>query len=146
AAFIQADDSKDDKNRPQRQSRIQIGFAISPVRLDLNNKNRGLVGYGSYLVNAAGGCHVCHTNPPYATGGDPFQGQPKQFNSAKYLGGGVAFGPITSRNITPDAQGRPAGHSLSDFVQIMRTGTDLDHLHPPNQLLQVMPWPVYQRL
>src|SRR5262249_883734 len=102
--------------------------------------------YGSYLVNAAGGCNDCHTNPPYATGGDPFQGQPKQFNSAKYLGGGVAFGPITSRNITPDAQGRPAGHSLSDFVPLIPPGPHLDHLHTPKQLLQVMPWPVYQSL
>jgi hypothetical protein len=37
-------------------SRVRIGFEIAPVPLDLRGKNRALVGLGSYLVNATGGC------------------------------------------------------------------------------------------
>jgi hypothetical protein len=135
------------------ESRVIKGFAIAPVHLDLNGKDRGLVGLGSYLVNAVGGCNDCHTNPPYTADGDPFAGKPKKVNADGYLGGGTAFGPFTSRNITPDKTGKAeGGHSLSDFLQIMRTGIDLDHAHPNlpppanGALLQVMPWPVYQNM
>ncbi len=34
------------------ESRIQIGFAIAPVHLNLERKNRALVGLGSYIVNS----------------------------------------------------------------------------------------------
>jgi len=86
-------------------------------------------------------------------------------NQANYLGGGRDFGPvvpgnsahIVTRNLTPDNTGRPeGGHTFAEFVQIMRTGVDLDHLHPTcapgainagcvpapydGDLLQVMPW------
>ena len=54
---------------------------IAPVPLNLRGKNPALVGLGSYLVNAVGGCNDCHTNPPYATGGDPHLGQPKVVNA-----------------------------------------------------------------
>lgn len=128
-------------------SRIQRGFAIAPVPLRLRGKNIALVGLGSYLVNAAGGCNDCHTNPPYAAGGDPFLGEPKKINAEHYLAGGVAFGPFTSRNLTPDEAGRPAGLTYGQFRQVMRTGIDLDNEHPQiSPLLQVMPWPVYQDL
>jgi hypothetical protein len=82
------------------QSRIQRGFNLAPVPLDLTGKNRELVGLGSYLVNGAGGCNDCHTNPPFAEGGDPQLGQPTIINTAGYLAGGMAFGPFISRNIT----------------------------------------------
>ena len=59
------------------QSQIQRGFEINPVPLDLNGKNRGLVGLGSYIVNTTG-CNDCHTNPSYAPGGNPFLGQPEE--------------------------------------------------------------------
>ena len=52
--------------------RVARGFEIAPVPLNLAGLDRDLVGLGSYLVNAAGGCNDCHTNPPYAAGGDPF--------------------------------------------------------------------------
>ena len=39
------------------ESKIQIGFAIAPVPLNLTGKNRARVGLGSYLVNAAGDCN-----------------------------------------------------------------------------------------
>jgi len=66
-----------------------------------------------------------------------------------YLGGGQNFGPagpgissgpyaagpgtgplIITRNLTPDYTGLPeGGHSLSQFLNIMRTGHDYDQLH-----------------
>lgn len=152
--------------------RVTRGFAIAPVPLDLNGKNRILVGLGSYLVNAALGCNDCHSaseTTQFAPGGNPFFGEPKLINQAVYLGGGRDFGPlvpgapnIVSRNLTPDVSGKPAGgRSFREFVEIMRTGVDLDHLHPPcsqtvtdnclpppfeGNLLQIMPWPAYQGL
>ena len=138
--------SKADDN--DNESKIQRGYAIAPVELDLKGKNRAWVGLGSYLVNAVGGCNDCHTNPPFAAGHDPFKGQPKQVNGPAYLGGGTAFGPFVSRNLTPDKTGRPeGGATFSEFREIMRTGVDPDHAHPQfGPFLQVMPWPVYQSL
>lgn len=132
----------------QDGAEVRRGFAIAPVPLNLHGKNRELVGLGSYIVNAQGGCNDCHTNPPYAAGGDPYQGQPKRINAAGYLAGGTSFGPFVSRNLTPDKSGRPiGGATLAEFVQIIRTGIDLDHAHPQfGPLLQVMPWPVYQSM
>ncbi len=132
----------------EHESRIRIGLSISPVPLNLVKKNRALVGLGSYIVNAQGGCNDCHTNPPFAEGGDPFLGQPKHINQAGYLGGGVAFGPFVSRNLTPNRLGLPAGLTYERFAETMRTGRDLKNIPPavPSEdvnLLQVMPWPVY---
>ncbi len=128
-------------------SRIQRGLAISPVPLRLRGRNIALVGLGSYLVNAAGGCNDCHTNPPFAEGGNPFMGQPKRINAEHYLAGGMTFGPFVSRNLTPDEDGRPAGLTFQEFRQVIRTGVDHDNAHPEiSPLLQVMPWPVYQNL
>ncbi|NCT68250.1 MAG: cytochrome C [Rhodanobacteraceae bacterium] len=128
-------------------SRVQQGFAIAPVPLNLRGKNRALVGLGSYLVNAVGGCNDCHTNPSYVDGGDPFLGQPKQVNAAGYLAGGQTFGPFVSRNLTPDTHGLPAGLTWPQFATTIRTGHDFDcapGAPPPCPLLQVMPWPTYQ--
>ncbi|MBB5344717.1 cytochrome C [Tunturibacter empetritectus] len=126
--------------------RIAEGFRIAPVRLNLEHKNPEMVGLGSYLVNAIGGCNDCHTNPSYAVGGNPFLGQPKQINTAGYLAGGQTFGPFISRNLTPE-NGLPAGRTYAEFKNILRTGIDYDHLHPQiSPLLQVMPWPTYQSL
>ena len=124
---------------------IQRGFEIAPVPLNLKGKNRALVGLGSYIVNT-GGCSDCHTNPSYATGGDPFLGQPEQINVPCYLSGGMDFGPFRSRNLTPDANGLPAGLTLEEFIHVLRTGEDTTSpFNPPfdNGLLQVMPWPVF---
>ena len=131
--------------------RIQRGFDIAPVHLNLRGKNRALVGLGSYLVNAPGDCNGCHHRPlsdssPYAPGGDPYRGQPKQVEQAGYLAGGEIFGPFLSRNLTPDKTGRPeGGATFEEFRGIMRTGIDPDHAHPDfGPFLQVMPWPSYQ--
>lgn len=131
-------------------AKIQKGYAISPVPLDLAGKNRALVGLGSYIVNT-GGCNDCHTNPSYADGGDPFLGQHEQINVQGYLAGGQLFGPFTSRNLTPNAAGLPAGLTRAQFVFVMRTGADVKGRPPfvPSEqgdLLQVMPWPVYGKL
>jgi Concanavalin A-like lectin/glucanases superfamily len=136
---------------PQEQQEIKKGFAITPVPLNLQGKNRNLVGLGSYIVNAQGGCNDCHTNPSYTPGHDPHLGQSPRINKEHYLAGGQQFGPFVSRNITPDANGLPAGLTLNQFFQVMRRGTDFDY-EPPHvpsdskDLLQVMPWPVYRNM
>lgn len=73
---------------------------------------------------------------------------------------------IISRNLTPDKNGRPEGHTLSEFKEILRTGKDFDNIHPtclsdsdPNialgicvpppvdgSKLQVMPWPLFHNM
>lgn len=133
---------------------IRLGFEIAPVRLDLAGKDPGLVGYGSFLVNAVGDCNGCHTGggPPnfnYASGGNPYFGQKTVVDPNTYLEGGTDFGPalpsgfydpgyggylgpdIIARNLTPDKTGRPeGGHTLAEFKQILRTGIDFDKIHP----------------
>lgn len=126
------------------EERIARGFAIAPVPLRLSGTNRAYVGLGSYIVNAQGGCNDCHTNPPFAAGGNPFLGEPMKINAARYLAGGTPFGPgIVSRNITPDANRMPAGLTFPEFLSVMRTGVDP---HDPGELLQVMPWPVFKQM
>lgn len=172
---VHADD--DDEN-----FKIQKGFEISPVRLDLDGKDRDLVGLGSYIVNAQIPCNDCHSLfPPngaptaYTPAGNPFLHKPPlgpftgtiTVNPKTYLGGGNDFGPvggrgpdIVSRNLTPDRTGRPeGGRTFSEFRRIMRTGVDLDHLHPScsssitptclpppfnGEVLQIMPWPEFR--
>jgi len=90
-----------------------------------------------------------------AAGGDPFLGQPKQVNAARYLAGGTPFGPPgdpntpVSRKLTPRANGLPPNVTWAQFLLTMRTGRDLKNRLPhvpseDNDLLQVMPWPVFQ--
>jgi hypothetical protein len=136
-----------------------------------------LVGLGSYIVNAQADCDGCHSAGPrteFAMGGNPFFGQPEKVNPATYLGGGRDFGElvpppgigsahIISRNLTPTPKtGLPEGdHTFEEFLTILRTGKDFDHLHPtctgaPNpgcvpkpfdgDLLQIMPWPIQQHM
>jgi hypothetical protein len=127
-------------------SRIQRGADVAPVPLNMNGLNPALVREGSYIVNAQGGCNDCHTVPSYTAGGDPFMGQPEQVNTACYLAGGAVFGPFVSRNITPRADGLPAGRTLEEFKQLMREGTDFRNPPDFTPLLQVMPWPVYGKM
>jgi hypothetical protein len=156
-----ARDDDDDKD-----PRIEQGFDIAPVHLNLEGKNRNLVGLGSYLVNAVGDCNGCHTSggPPnfnYAAGGNPYFGQPQKVDPTTYLAGGTDFfsalppgfydpgfgnylGPdIISRNLTPDKNGRPeGGHTLSEFKKIMRTGIDFDQIHPTCTTVSPTPTPM----
>ena len=143
-----------------------------------------------YLVNAANDCNFCHTSggPPnfnFLMNHNPyFLGQkPKKTDPTQYLAGGAPFGAalpfnvgpgtaygtylgptIVARNLTPDKNGLPeGGHTLAQFMKILRTGVDMDYIHtsctspgpppvpancipPPvnGAVLQVMPWPDFQ--
>ena len=136
---VQAIDDDDERG----ESKIQRGLDIAPVSLNLAGKSRELVGLGSYIVNAQADCNGCHSAGPqseYLPGGNPYLGQQEKINPATYLGGGRDFGPypgpgpfphIISRNLTPDKTGLPeGGHTLSEFMEIIRTGVDMHHLHP----------------
>jgi hypothetical protein len=167
-------------NGQEQNAKIQIGFRVAPVPLNLAHKDHDLVGLGSYIVNVQAECNGCHSaGPATAYVGNPYMFLPpsltvhqtKKVNPATYLGGGNDFGPypapnsplhIFSRNLTPDNTGLPeGGHSFSDFMTIMKTGKDFDHIHPTcptgtaqtahcvpypfdGDLLQIMPWPAYQ--
>ncbi len=139
-------------NSNSESSKIQIGFAIAPVPLDMRGKNPSLVGLGSYIVNGQADCAGCHSNPTYADGGDPHLGQPEKINVASYLsGGGDLFGPFVPRNLTPNSAGRPAGLTLEQFLLVLDTGADLKGREPfvpseQNDLLQIMPWPVFSKM
>ena len=147
AGNVLADHDDDDDN--EGDSRVQQGLDISPVRPDLHNRNRALVGIGSYIVNAVAGCNDCHTCPSYAPGHNPYNGVGDgRINAMNFLAGGVPFqlGPMTikSDNLTPDPKtGKPENHSLEQFVGLMRTGHDPDH---PQDILQVMPWPIFRNM
>ena len=202
-----------DNGNNDEASLIRIGFLIAPVPLNLEGKNRDLVGLGSFIVNAQADCNGCHTagGPPnfnYANNGNPyFLNQPlgTKTDPTTYLAGGTPFGQavpssasvggfppgsipssyppngypidpttgfpyagpvIISRNLTPDKNGRPEGHTLGEFKEILRTGKDFDNIHPtclsdtdPNialgvcipppvdgSKLQVMPWPLLHNM
>src|SRR5580693_2758064 len=124
--------------------KVKQGMAIAPVQLNMTGKDPNLVGYGSYLVNAVGDCNSCHsdgTATQFAKGGNPYFGQHPMVNKATYLGGGRDFGQfpttapnlphIISRNLTPDYTGLPVGgDSLATFMLIIKTGVDMDKVHP----------------
>jgi hypothetical protein len=133
------------------EARARRGLRIAPVPLNLEDKDRNLVGLGSYWVNAVGDCNGCHSAGPateyIVPSGNPYFRSPffsgkQQINPATYLGGGRDFGPfpsakppsiphLYSRNLTPDKTGLPeGGHTFAEFVQIMRHGKDFDHVHP----------------
>jgi hypothetical protein len=152
-----------DQNRPgqlwdrddDKDARVQVGLNYARqqgIHLNLQHRNREVVGLGSYLVNAVGGCNDCHTAPPFTL--DPMVGlgAPKQINNACYLAGGQPFGPPpfglppgspVSRDITPFEDGKPAGLTFNQFRHVIRTGEDPDN---PGQVLRVMPWPAYQAM
>lgn len=168
----------DETDDQREESRIRRGFDIAPVPLKLEGKNRALVGLGSYLVNAVGDCNGCHSAGPtkeFVAGGNPFFRMPpftgkQEIDTKVYLGGGRDFGPLGSvphlysRNLTPDKTGLPeGGHTFEEFVDIMREGTDFDHIHPNctggagtpancflppfnGDLLQVMRWPFFKNM
>src|SRR6266480_3411419 len=92
--------SEDKDERKSDDSRIQRGFAISPVALTFQKKDRDVVGLGSYIVNAQAVCNDCHTCPSYAPGHNPH---------------------VTG---LPDG-----GHTFEQFKTMIRTGHDVDDGH-----------------
>lgn len=179
----------DNNGAQDEKQMIAIGLASAPVSLNMNHKDPDMVGLGSYIVNVTSDCNGCHSDPPtsFVPSGNPYFLMPpngpylgkKIVNPAFYLGGNQNFGPlgpppspnIISRNLTPDkiglAMGLAEGHNtLQEFLQIMKTGADLDHMHPncsatvttncfphgpglppfDGNLLQIMPWPNFRNL
>lgn len=124
------------------ESRIQRGLSISPVPLDTHGKNLAQVATGSYLVNAVSGCNDCHTCPSFAHDPLATPDRSQWINKQNYLAGGVHFGPFTSANLTPDSSGRPAGLTLDEFKELIRTGHDPENGAP----IFVMPWPIYSNM
>lgn len=163
----------------------EIGLKIAPVHLTYKPQDRELVGLGSFIVNAQADCNGCHGSDPtmeYKDPGNPFFNQhPTVVNPATYMAGGQNFGAvgpgnggsmpgtgpdIITRNLTPDKTGRAeGGNTFADFLNIMRNGADLDHVHPncsqsvktncylavpgdevDGELLQVMPWPAFRNM
>ena len=169
-----------ESDHDQDESKVRIGLSIAPVPLNYERRDKRLVGLGSYYVNAQMDCNGCHSRGPateyIVPVGNPYLLSPpfsgmQQTNPATYLGGGRDFGPfgvtgelthLYSRNLTPDKTGRPAGGlTFRQFLKVLRTGEDLDHIHPNctgapdgncllppfnGKVLQVMPWPVHQNL
>jgi hypothetical protein len=150
------DRDRDRNHESTENEEIQQGLAISPVTLNLEGKDVELVGLGSYIVNAQGGCNDCHTCPSYMPGHNPFPppfgvSGDGEINAPTYLAGGVDFSipppvnvTVTSANLTPDAQGKPEGLTLEQFETALRTGHD--QLDPQKRLLAVMPWPYYRHM
>ena len=71
-----------DQNRPgqlwdrddDKDARVQAGLNYARqqgIHLNLRHRDREVVGLGSYLVNAVGGCNDCHTAPPFTL--DPME-------------------------------------------------------------------------
>ena len=75
-----------DDDEDRNESRIQQGLEIAPVPLNLEGKNRALVGLGSYIVNAHVPCNECHGAGPALTqflpGQNPYFGHPAVINPA----------------------------------------------------------------
>jgi hypothetical protein len=191
--------ANDNNGSQDEKQMIQIGLAVaisSGIQLNMVGKDPDMVGLGSFMVNVGGDCNGCHTADPsvqYTAPGNPYLLMPPngpfrgitKINPAAYLGGGSDFGPfpspggsvhIISRNLTPGKSGLPEGdHTLAQFMQILRTGIDLDKAHPNCSLsanppittncllgippfnpagvppfdgskLQVMPWPAFQNM
>ncbi len=137
-------DGRDGRDDDGARIRRGLDYARQQgIALNFKGHDKSQVGLGSYLVNAVGGCNDCHTAPPYTKDPYAYLGAPSQVNLACYLAGGTEFGPFVSRDITPWEDGKPAGLTFRRFLHVMRTGEDPDN---PGQLLQVMPWSVYQSM
>lgn len=173
--------ANDNNGAQDEKLAIQIGYSVAPVPLNTNGLDPNLVGLGSYIVNVTGDCNGCHSAGPateFLPTGNPYTRlRPNgpysgvtQVNPATYLGGGRDFGGfpaptsplhIISRNLTPDASGKPEGHTLQEFATIIRTGVDMDQLHPnctgaptttctpfpfDGSKLLVMRWPAFRHM
>ena len=104
------------------ESEVQRGFEIAPVPLNYRGSNRSLVGQGSYYVNGISDCVGCHTG------------------ASGHLGGGNNFGVVLTRNLTPDAQGRPAGLTLDQFKEALRHFAHFEGLLSSDGALIVKIW------
>jgi len=160
----------------RRQIQIGLKVAPVPLKMGNKDAASVSIGsFLVNVLSDCNGCHTANPSTQYTPTGNPYLLSPpftgtKQINPATYLGGGSDFGVfpspndsvhIISRNLTPDKNGMPAGKTLAQFTAILRTGVDLDNAHPNcdtnhtnncllapfnGNVLQVMPWPVFQNL
>ncbi|HEX8799268.1 MAG TPA: hypothetical protein VF772_11675, partial [Terriglobales bacterium] len=82
---VRALDDQGDDDR--EEARIRRGLAIAPVPLHFEEKDKNLVGLGSYFVNAVVDCNGCHSAGPatyYIPSGNPYLLSPP-------------FGPFTGK-------------------------------------------------
>ena len=176
----------------KNQALVGLGSYIVNAQADCNGCHTGgappnfnYANYGNpYFLNHALGTKTDPTT--YLAGGTPFGpavpssasigGFPPGSVPPTYPPDGYPIDPnttfpyagpvIVSRNLTPDKNGLPEGHTLEQFMAILRTGKDFDHIHPtcqsdtdPNialgicipppvdgSKLQVMPWPVFHNM
>jgi hypothetical protein len=179
------------KNSEQRRL-VGLGSFIVNAQADCNGCHTGgappnfnYANNGNpYFLNQPLGTRTDPTT--YLAGGSPFGqavpssasvgGFPNGSIPSSYPPDGYPIDPATgfpyagpviiSRNLTPDRNGRPEGHTLREFKEILRTGKDFDNIHPtcqsdtdPNialgicvpppvdgSKLQVMPWPLLHNM
>ena len=92
------------------------------------NADPALIEHGKYLTNA-GDCQACHTAP----GGKPFAG-------GLYMN--TPFGPISTPNITPDADTGIGKITDDQFVRVFHQGIGMQG----ERLYPVMPFPWYTKV
>ena len=148
----------------QGGARVDKGdFQVIKMRTDLLAPRPG-VGLARQTTYPAGGTDFGPAVPPSAAGGLPPGSEPPSYPPAQF---GEYVGPdIISRNLTPDKNGLPeGGNTLEQFKEILRKGTDFDHLNPTctaalpsptpancipppvdGNLLQGMPWQVFHNM
>jgi hypothetical protein len=177
---------------PEQRRLVGLGSFIVNAQADCNGCHTGgappnfnYANNGNpYFLNQPLGAKTDPTT--YLAGGSPFGpavppsaavgGFPPGSIPATYPPDGYPIDPTTgfpyvgpvmiSRNLTPDKDGRPEGHTLKEFKEILRAGKDFDNIHPtclsdtdPNialgicvpppvdgSKLQIMPWPLFHNM
>jgi len=127
-----------------------------PTKTDPSTYLSGGTDFGPAVLPSPPGGFLYY---PWATPPIPSSYPPEEYEG--YVGPN-----IITRNLTPDVTGRPVGgRTLEQFKTIIKTGRDLDNLHPTctsasptpepancipppadGSLLQVMPWPVFHNM
>jgi hypothetical protein len=131
---------------PETVSKILKGFQAPPGAYQHARQGSGLGGLRQLPGERTSNCDICHsagTSTQFAAGGNPCFGQHATVVNGRYLSGrrprfwpvsrlnGGPSSHIMSRNLISDSSGLPpGGTTLQQFMQIMRTGLDPDHVHP----------------
>ncbi len=102
--------------------------SAAPWTLARADADAALIEHGKYLTNA-GDCQACHTAP----GGKPFAGG---------LSMNTPFGPISTPNITPDADTGIGKITDDQFVRVFHQGIG----QQGERLYPVMPFPWYTKV
>jgi len=85
AMFVYSPHVQGQNDGDDRDLRVELGFEIAPAFLNLEGKNRALVGLGDYSVNAVASCDDCDSaglQTQFALGGNPYFGQPTRVNAS----------------------------------------------------------------